>query len=410
MSAERKDKNQDLQGKNSEPLYCPACESARIEVFFTLLNMPVFSNIIRRTQTDALNAPKGDINLGFCSKCGFIANVTFNPDLVDYKGQSYEKTLDISPVFQKYLQTLANKIIKRYNLFEKNLIEIGCGNGYFVTLLCEVGNNSGIGFDPSYKDKNEGGKKDLSVEFIQDYYTGKYAKYPVDLIVCRQTLEHIVNPKGFLTDLRNTIGERTHIDVFFEVPNALNILQNTFCWDVIYEHYSYFTPSSLSTLFSLTGFEIKKKEQTFGKQFLCVYAKPKLKNQINQQASSSKIKMTEDARLVLGLSLKWQNRIKALKSKLKKIETKKQRCVVWGAGSKAVTFLNVLKDSPIEYVVDINPRLQGTYIAGTAQQIVSPEFLSVYNPNFIVVLNSIYKKEIEFAVKNLGVETKFIYI
>ena len=49
-------------------------------------------------------------------------------------------------------------------MHNKNIIEIGCGSGEFIKLLCELGNNKGIGFDPSYKeDRNKSDK----VKFIK---------------------------------------------------------------------------------------------------------------------------------------------------------------------------------------------------------------------------------------------------
>ena len=32
----------------------------------------------------------------------------------------------------------------------KDIIEIGCGKGEFLLLLCEMGNNRGTGFDPGF--------------------------------------------------------------------------------------------------------------------------------------------------------------------------------------------------------------------------------------------------------------------
>jgi len=81
-----------------------------------------------------------------------------------------------------------------------------------------------------------------------------------------------------------------------------------------------------------------------------------------------------------------------LEKELEQIKGKGQRAVVWGAGSKGVTFLNVLNiQDQIEYVVDINLRKQGMYIAGTGQQIVPPEFLRNYQPDVVIVMNLIYK-------------------
>jgi len=67
-----------------------------------------------------------------------------------------------------------------------------------------------------------------------------------------------------------------------------------------------------------------------------------------------------------------------------------------------------IKDQ-IEYIVDINPHKQGKYISGTGQQIVPAEFLRDYQPDVVIVMNPIYKKEIQQTVKELGLTTEFIY-
>jgi len=90
------------------------------------------------------------------------------------------------------------------------------------------------------------------------------------------------------------------------------------------------------------------------------------------------------------------------------MEGRGQLAVVWGAGSKGVSFLNALKDLQIEYVVDINPRKQGMYIPGTGQQIVRPEFLRDYQPDVIVVMNPVYRREIRKLTKKLGLTAKLI--
>jgi SAM-dependent methyltransferase len=387
---------------------CPVCESGQLKVFFTLLNMPVFSNILRKSQLEALNCLKGDIKLAFCSRCGYIYNIAFDTKLVNYEQQVYEKSLDYSPRFRDYSRSLARGIIERYKLLGKNIIEVGCGNGNFLRLLCKFGNNFGVGFDPSnIKRRVAISEKSLHAIFIQDYYSKKYSHYPADLIVCRQTLEHIPYPRSFLDDLRSIIGDRLETDIFFEVPNALSILRHSSCWDVIYEHCSYFTPDSLAAIFTLSNFNVCEITESFGGQFLCVYAKPNCKGKAfsHYQPNSGTV-----ASYVSSLNTNWQSITNALRFRLDEIKKKKRRCVVWGAGSKAVTFLNVFKDSPIEYSVDINPHLQCSYIAGTGQEIVSPEFLSAYSPDLIIVMNSIYSDEIALLTRKLGIVTQLIHL
>jgi FlaA1/EpsC-like NDP-sugar epimerase len=86
-----------------------------------------------------------------------------------------------------------------------------------------------------------------------------------------------------------------------------------------------------------------------------------------------------------------------------------RRLVVWGAGSKGVTFLNVLRvRDQLEYVVDLNPRKHGMHIAGTGQRIVPPEFLRGYRPNAVLVMNPLYQTEIQQALMEIGVDSELI--
>jgi hypothetical protein len=62
----------------------------------------------------------------------------------------------------------------------------------------------------------------------------------------------------------------------------------------------------------------------------------------------------------------------------------------------------------IPYAVDINPRKAGLYLPGTAQQIVGPEFIAKYDPTTIIIMNSIYRSEIEREVTRLGIKARYI--
>jgi len=61
-----------------------------------------------------------------------------------------EETQGFSPFFRAWHEGLAQRLIDRYSLRAKKIIEIGCGKGEFLALLCDLGHNRGIGFDPAY--------------------------------------------------------------------------------------------------------------------------------------------------------------------------------------------------------------------------------------------------------------------
>ncbi len=83
------------------------------------------------------------------------------------------------------------------------------------------------------------------------------------------------------------------------------------------------------------------------------------------------------------------------------------KAVLWGSGSKAVSYLTTLgiKDE-LEYVVDINPHKHGKFLAGSGQEIVSPEFLREYRPDAVIVMNPIYLDEIRRDLEGLGVSAR----
>jgi hypothetical protein len=223
------------------------------------------------THHEAINAPKGNVDLYFCPSCGHIFNVDFDPSLMKYT-QTYENSLHFSPRFQRYADSLATRLVEQYHLRDKDIIEIGCGQGDFLKSLCEIGDNRGVGFDPSYVP--EPIKKDLQLTFIQDYYSKAYQHYNIGCVCCRHVLEHIQNPIDFLTSIRQAIGNRPDTVVYFEVPNALFTLRDLGIWDIIYEHCSYFCSHSLTRLFTRSGFKVNHIAEQFDGQFLGIEAFP----------------------------------------------------------------------------------------------------------------------------------------
>ena len=80
---------------------------------------------------------------------------------------------------------------------------------------------------------------------------------------------------------------------------------------------------------------------------------------------------------------------------LKEEHEKGKKVVIWGSGSKGVSFLSTLGiGDSIDYAVDINPHRQGYYMPGGGQKIVSPDELKSLKPDYVVVMNAVYEQEI----------------
>jgi hypothetical protein len=47
-------------------------------------------------------------------------------------------------------------------------------------------------------------------------------------------------------------------------------------------------------------------------------------------------------------------------------------------------------------------------LAGTGQEIISPDFLKDYRPDLVIIMNSVYKQEIERDLAEMGLSPEII--
>lgn len=385
---------------------CPNCNHKGLSLFYEVKNVPVHSCLMLSTKEEALNFPTGDVALGYCNNCGFITNVVFDSKWSSY-APNYEDQQSFSPTFNKFALNLAKNLIDKFDLRNKNLVEIGCSKGDFLLLMCELGNNRGVGIDPSVVPGRVESEAADRVKFIQEYYSEKHAEFVGDFICCRHTLEHVAPTYEFIKTVRNSIGDRNSVGIFFEIPDTIRVLKDMAFEDIYYEHCSYFTPGSLARVFRSCGFEVKDIYLEYGDQYLLIDAIP-----VN--TPSDKIHPLEETIEQLTDNVKYfatniQNKLDYWKQHLEKMQAQGKKVVVWGSGSKCVAFLTTLNTiDKIQYVVDINPHRHGKFIPGVGKEIKSPEFLKEYQPDQIVVMNAVYCDEIKKMLGEMGVSAQVV--
>lgn len=388
---------------------CLACGSSNVSVFYAKDKSPVHSVLLLPTREEATHYPTGTIRLGFCATCGFIFNTAFDPTLQDEYSDRYEETQGYSPTFNAFATRLASHLIERYDLCNKTITEIGCGKGEFLTQLCQMGNNRGVGIDPSYVQARSRSAADERVTFIKDFYTEQYADYTGDFVVCKMTLEHIDKTAAFVGTVAQAIRNHPDTIVFFQIPEATRILREAAFWDIYYEHCSYFSPGSLARLFRNQGFDVLDLWTDYDDQYLMIEARPasgKNKSFLHLEAD---IEQLTD--LVEKFPAAVQRKLDYWRTVLQRIRTQQQRAVLWGSGSKGVAFLTTLGiQDEIAYTVDINPHKRGTYMAGTGQEIVSPDFLQVYQPDLVIIMNPVYHREIQGELVQMGLIPEILFV
>jgi hypothetical protein len=381
---------------------CIVCGNDKISSLIAIEKVPIHCNLLWPTRDAALQAPQGHIELGFCENCGHIFNLAFDPGFMVYT-QDYENSLHFSPRFRQYAHGLATRLVEQYDLHDKDIVEIGSGQGDFLNMLCDMGHNRGVGFDPSYVDEGAGNQG--RVHFVRDFYSEAYSDYPADFICSRHVLEHIHQPSDFMSMVRQVVGQRHHIVAFIEVPNVQFTVRQLGIWDIIYEHPSYFSSSSLATVLALSGFRVLEMKETFGSQFLTAEALP-AGGAPKLPSVDTVVRLAQD---VTVFADKYREKVETWQQYLEEYARQGRRAVVWGAGSKGVTFLNTVKSSNVvQYAVDINPRKKGMHVTGTGQEIVPPEFLPRVQPDVVIIMNANYKDEIGGQLEAVGVSADIV--
>ncbi|MFQ5964653.1 MAG: class I SAM-dependent methyltransferase [Candidatus Scalinduaceae bacterium] len=380
---------------------CPSCGSLDPVIFYEQEAIPIDSCRLLSNSVEAKGFPRGSLRLGFCKTCAFIWNTGFDP-LVQDCSASYEETQEFSPRFQEFTRKIARHLIKKYQLYGKSILEIGCGQGEFLELMCQLGDNCGVGIDQNFVERQTGSEANQRITFIRDYFSERYGYMIGNFVICRHMLEHTQPVRDFLAVLRRSLGDRSDATVFFEVPDMKNILRGGAFWDIYYEHCSYFTCGSLARLLRSVGFEVLDLVLDFDDRYILLECRSS--STINHAPFELEETPAEAVQAVEKFQSNFREKLAEWRKILEPIRNKKKRAVLWGSGSKGAAFLNALEiGDEIEYIVNINPHQQGRYVVGTGQQIVPPEFLQEYKPDLIVSLNQTYLREITQRVEAMGV-------
>jgi SAM-dependent methyltransferase len=373
---------------------CGACLWRGLDHFYQVDNIPTTSNLLMTSRDEAVSWARGSLRLARCPRCGFITNTVFN-DATRQLTARYEASQACSPTFGKFARELARNWIDRYQLKGKRILEIGCGRGEFISMMCDMAGAGGWGVDPIV----DPSRSTTRVQFLADKFGPHLKGIDADFIVCRHTLEHIPEVHAFLSEVRAAAGDRRDVVVAIEVPDTLRVLNEAAFWDIYYEHCSYFDEDSLATAMTAVGFELISSRLEYAGQYLIVEARPPIGTTCVPPISGNAAAIPEFVQRCGNKIGFWINALRQVS----------KRTVVWGAGSKAVGFLTTLgvRDEVIA-VVDINPAKHGTFLPGSGHEIIAPDRLREIRPDRVIVMNPIYLDEIGRSIAQMGLSAQLI--
>ena len=388
---------------NSRGVNCPVCDRPSDVPFLTRRQVCVHQNLVVDTPQAARALRAGTLALHACAGCGFVFNAAFDPNLLRY-GAAYDNTQTCSPTFQQHVDMRASHIVDTRDVRNATLVEIGCGNGSFLTALARQDpGNRGVGFDPSYVGPDTA--VDGRVRFERRFYDETCAGLDADAIVCRHVIEHVQHPVDLLGSIRRTI-RRNDAQIFFETPCVEWILRNEIVWDFFYEHCSYFTAGSLALAFARAGFNATDVSHVFAGQYLWAEGRPADEEDAEERSVS-------DASRIVDLARRYADREAAIVSGLRERTVELSRrgpVAIWGAAAKGVTLANLIDPDAtlLACIVDINPNKQGKFLPGSAHPIVGPAEMGTLGVRTALVTNPNYFEENSRIVRNAGLNLELV--
>ena len=370
---------------------CPSCLAQdSLLAFFKNLSTPADCGFLPASKEEARRCQIGPVDMVFCDRCGLIFNSRFDRSLIQFS-PGYEVSLEYSAKFRTHIDTLVERLIQKFALQEKTILEIGCGNARFLNQLCRAGRNQGIGIDPSVPNEPEVVQ---GVELIRDFFSSKYCDIDCDFICSLSVLEDVDQLNSFLKSVHR-LALKNNSPVHFEVFNGWRTFECDEVWSIHFEQCNYFSRCSLENAVSAAGFEIIESSTCYGKdQYLFVEVMATDKQHALKSPTEECVeKIKAFPRNFEGRKNYWHDRLDTISGNV----------VLWGAGGKGITFLNSIENADaIDAVVDINPRRQCRFIPGSGHGIVSPQQLGTFNPELVIIANELYRSEISEQLKLLG--------
>lgn len=190
-----------------------------------------------------------------CADCSFVfaQKIPTEKELNDHYSTTYTREDYLSPITIKRYHEILNKL-ESYRQ-TGNLLDIGCGVGYFLEVAKERGWKV---YGTEYTDESMNINKAKGFNMHQGKLNAaNYAPEFFDVITSFEVIEHINNPIEEVNNISQIL--RKGGAFYCTTPNFNSLLRAQLGnnWNVIAypEHLSYYTPKSIDILLSKAGFK-----------------------------------------------------------------------------------------------------------------------------------------------------------
>jgi 2-polyprenyl-3-methyl-5-hydroxy-6-metoxy-1,4-benzoquinol methylase len=327
---------------------------------------------------DTLHLDSGeDLEVCQCDMCSLIqlncAPVPYYREVIRSAAFSEEMGLFRDEQFKDFIET--------HRLEGKDILEVGCGKGEYMSLMDGHGANVyGIEYSADSVGACREGNLNVNKGYIETASQDLGFNKKFDAFFILNFLEHLPNINEVLRGIANNLNEDAVGLV--EVPNFDMILRNNLFSEFISDHLYYFTKDTLRMTLERNGFEIIECKEIWYDYIISAVVKKRTKTDVSHFR-------------------KHQETItKEIKEYISHYGS--QNVAIYGAGHQALAIIaltNIKND--IKYIVDDATFKQGKHSPATHIPIVSPSNLVSDPVKAVIVMAASYSDEVARKVRKI---------
>lgn len=240
------------------PISCAICDKNQklIELYQQTI---IFEKVNTETFSARRTPDRMHYRLVKCVNCGLIFS---NPILEAEKiNRFYEKSFftyeDESKYLKKTYRFYLEQALEGKDIQKLKLLEIGCGDGFFLEEIRDLGIKSVYGVEPSrpaVERAPKSFKKNIKINVLKK---NLFKENFFDVICCFHTLDHVTNPNIFLKICFQLLKKGGVVLFIVHNTDGLSVKlfgENSAIFDI--EHIYLFNPKSLSTIFQKNRFKV----------------------------------------------------------------------------------------------------------------------------------------------------------
>ena len=328
------------------------------------------------------------LSLHQCETCGLVQ--------FDCEPVAYYKDVIRSGGFTTTMVNLRRSqyrhFIEAYHLEGKKLIEAGCGQGEFLSVLSEFPVKA-YGIENRESLVRLARERDLAV-WKQFAERGEVlapddgsASGPYDGFLSFNFLEHQPDPVGMLRCIGDNLSEEGM--GLITVPSLEYILEHDGYYELIRDHLAYYTFDTLRFTVETAGFQVLEEEMVNRDTLSVIVRKRKLA--AGQPVSDSQRSAVD----VSGLKESLDTIGREMGELTEDLNDRGKKLAIWGASHQGFTLASTTAVGRFAgYIIDSAPFKQGKYAPASHLPIVAPDHYHTDPADAILIVAPGYTDEI----------------